>query len=146
MSKKEIIQDAKLVDDSRAKNRPARVPLSKRRLLEAKPREGFTRRFVNEELGAIDAYLAAGWTPVSGDEDNSVERIQNGSQLASVVRRVVNRDANARTQTAVLMEIPTDLYEEDQAAKQADINKSELNLDPARVKQPGADYGSMTRN
>lgn len=132
--------------ESRAKNRPKRVPLHKQRVLEARPRPGFVRRWVNEELGAIEAYMAAGWKPVEGDEDASDARVQNGSAVGSVVRRVVNRDPNASAKTAVLMEIPEDWYNEAQAEKQAEIDSKEESLDPRKRNQDGADYGSMKKS
>lgn len=131
---------------TRAKNRPKRTPLHKRRLLEAKDRPGFVRRWVNEEIGAIEAYMEAGWKPVVGDEDNSDKRAQKESKMGSMVRRVVNRDPSASAKTAVLMEIPEDIYAEVQAEKQQIIDEREIALDPRKAKQRGSDYGSMSKS
>ena len=115
-----------------AKNRPKRIPLHRRRVLEAAANPGFKRRWVNEELGAIDAYRDAGWVPVVGDEDISDKRAQTESTVGSVVRRVVNKDPNASAKTAILMEIPEDLYAEDQAAKQKEVDRVEASYDPKK--------------
>lgn len=131
---------------SRATNRPKRTPLHKKRLLEAHQKKGFVRRWVNEEVGAIDMYLEAGWTPVEGDGDASDKRAQTESNLGSVVRRVVNRDPNASAKTAVLMEIPEDIYNEVQAMKQEDIAEKEASFDPSKRGQHGADYGNMKKS
>lgn len=125
--------------------RPERKPIYKNKILEAKPRKGFVRRFVNEEPGRVAMFLEAGWTLVVGDEDASDSKVQDAAQQSSLVRRVVNRGADARSQTAVLMEIPEDLYNEDQAAKQKKVDKIEDSYDPNKTKQSGADYGNMTR-
>lgn len=132
--------------ESRAKGRPKRTPLHKKRLLDAKQRPGYVRRWVNEEVGAIDMYLDAGWQPVVGDEDASDKRAQTESKLGSVVRRVVNRDPNASAKTAILMEIPEDIYNEVQAMKQDDIAEKEASYDPRQRNQHGADYGEMKKS
>jgi hypothetical protein len=133
-------------DKTRAQDRPKRVPVQRKKLLNAKEREGFTRRFVNEEYGAVDAMIENGWSLVSGDENASDARVQNGSQTASVVRIVVNRDPNARARTAVLMEIPTDIYDEYQQYKQDNIDEIEKSYDPAKFSNKGdGTYGSMTK-
>ena len=116
---------------SRAKGRPERKPLHRRKLLDAKPRDGYVRRWVNEEIGAIEAYEEAGYSLVQGDEDASQMRAQTESQMgSSVIRRVVNKDPNASTKTAVLMEIPKEFYEEDQRAKQEQLDKDEASWNP----------------
>lgn len=130
----------------RAKNRPKRTPLHRRRLLEAKKRPGYNRRWINEEIGAVEAYKEASWMPVEGEEDASDNRAQKESQLGSVVRRVVNRDPNASAKTAILMEIPEDLYNEDQAEKQKQVDKIEASYDPEKFKVGSADYGSMKKS
>ena len=128
--------------DKKAK-RPERVPLHRRKVLAAKERPGYVRRFVNEEAGRVQDFLAAGWTPVSGSEDESDARVQKGSILGSVVRRVVNKDKDARYNTAVLMEIPEELYNEDQVAKRNAIQQNMDALDPKKRRVAGADYGNI---
>ncbi len=137
--------DNKVTEISRAKNRPTRTPLHKRKVLDAKPRQGYIRRWVNELHGAVSAFQEAGWSLVVGDEDQSENRVQDASQLDSVIRRVVNRDPNASAKTAVLMEIPEDLYKEDQADKAQRINEIEASYDPKKFQQHGSDYGTFRK-
>lgn len=123
------------------KKRPKRVGLVRRRILEAKKRPGYVRRWVNEDTGAVEAYKEAGWECVSGSEDISDSRVQNESKLGSVVRRVVNRDRDASAKTAVLMEIPEEWYEEAQKEKQLEVDKTEQAI---YNNNPG-DYGSVRK-
>ena len=125
--------------------RPARKPIHTRSILESSKRKGFVRRFVNEEAGRIQMFIEAGWTPVEGIEDASNSRAQDATQQSSIVRRVVNRGTDARSHTAILMEIPEDLYNEDQAEKQKKVNAIEASYDPKVQNQPGADYGEMEK-
>jgi len=120
----------------RAKNRPERKPLHRRRLLEAKPKKGFIRRWVNEDIGAVEAYEEAGYSLVlENGADISDKRAQESSQMGSVTRRVVNKSSSARTQTAVLMEIPEEFYKEDQAEKQRNLDELEASWNPEEMKK-----------
>lgn len=132
--------------ETRAKNRPKRTSVRRRRLLEAKHRPGYVRRWVNEELGAIEDYMAAGWEPVAGEEDASDPRLQNNSNLGSVIRRVVNRDPNANAKYAVLMELPEDEFQARQAEQLREVDRIDEALDPRKRKQGGADYGSLKKS
>lgn len=123
------------------KTRPKRVPLRKQKILDAKPRPGYVRRWVNDEFGRIAAFKAAGWTPVVGDEDASERRAQDESKFGTAVIRVVNRGSTARANIAVLMEIPEELYEADQIAKQEELDRTEKALDPHGV----GIYGKLTK-
>ena len=130
---------------NRAKNRPQRKPLHRRKALEAKPREGYVRRWVNEEIGAIEAYKEAGYSLVLDKEaDSSDERAQEASKMGSVVRRVVNKDPNASTKTAVLMEIPKEFYDEDQKAKSEALDEKEIAWNPEEMKKRNPElYGKV---
>lgn len=135
-----------MIEETRKPGRPKRTPLHKQKAVAAEHREGYVRRYVNESYGRIEAFRAAGWVPVVGAENNtSDKKAQTESQLASVVRKVVNRDPNASNHTAILMEIPVELYEKDQEDKQRENDRIEASYDPKQQKQGGADYGSMKR-
>lgn len=123
--------------------RPQRTPLHKQRALSATHRDGYVRRWVNESVDRIESFTRAGWTPVVGDENTSDVRAQSESQLGSVVRKVVNKDPHASNRTAILMEIPRDIYDADQADKQVENDRIEASYDPKKQAQPGADYGEM---
>lgn len=139
--------DRPVSGESRATDRPKRTPLheGQRRLLEAKPRPGFKRRFVTESIGRVEAFLAAGWTIVEGDEDISVRRAQTEGKLGSSVRRVVNRGSTATAQTGILMEIPEELYNADFEAKMRLQDERDKQIDPVLLQRenPGL-YGSIT--
>jgi hypothetical protein len=126
--------------------RPERTPLHKQKALNAAHRDGYVRRWVNESVDRVEAFTRAGWTPVVGEENTSDTRAQTESQLGSVVRKVVNKDPNASCRTAILMEIPKDLYDADQADKQLENDRIEASYDPAKQQQHGADYGDMKIN
>lgn len=136
-------------DKSRAKNRPQRTPMHNRRILEAKQRKGFVRRWVNEDHGRVDAALEAGYTFVYDDDaDASTKRSgQDASQMGSVVRRVVNKDPNASINTAVLMEIPQEFYDEDQKAKADQLDREEMAWNPKEIAKKNPEiFGEMTKN
>ena len=139
-------QNLKRPERTETAKRPERVPMHRKGILTAKGRPGYVRRFVNEEIGRVDDFLAAGWSLVCGDEDTSTRSVQTESgKGSSVVRRVVNKNPNARYNTAVLMEISEDLYNEDQAAKMAELDTVEQALDPKKRRVGGADYGEFKR-
>lgn len=129
---------------------PKRVPIHQQKALSAHARKGFVRRIVNEEVGRVDSFKLAGWSVVEGKHENDSDpRAQNAAQLGTEVRYVVNRDPKAKSNTAVLMEIPEERYNEDFMAQQQEITAREAALDPSKNLQKGADYGSMkyeTRN
>jgi hypothetical protein len=105
-----------------------RVPLEKQNVLVGKTSPGHKGMWVNEFTGAVAAHELAGWKLVSDPNYKSNDgQIQSGSQLDSVVRRVVNRDPYASVKTAVWMEIPLEYYEEDHRAHQAEIEANERN-------------------
>lgn len=131
----------------RAKNRPVRKPLHRRRLLDAPKRDGFVRRWVNEDIGAVEAYEEAGYSLVLETKaDTGEKRAQDATQMGSVVRRVVNKDPNASVRHAVLMEIPKEYYDEDKAAIHKDLDEQEMSWNPEEIKRRNPElYGNMTK-
>lgn len=129
----------------KAKNRPQRTPLNRKHVLAAKSRPGFHRCYVNEEPGNVEAYLAAGYTIVEGEENALKDKgVQDTSQLGSAVRHTVNRNPNASSRTAILMEIPQEWFDEDQAAKQKELDIQEMTWNPDEVqKWNPALYGEL---
>lgn len=133
-------------DDERAGSRPERVPLHKQKAFTADARAGFTRRWVNDQVGRIDMFLKAGWTLVVGDIEKTHEGLaQVESQLGSNVRRVVNKDPNADCRHAVLMEIPTEWYEKDHAEQQKLIDEKEAAFDSTGLHKQTGMYGKLER-
>lgn len=133
-------------DDERANSRPERVPLHKQKAFTANSRPGYTRRWVNDQMGRIDMFLQAGWTLVVGNTEETHEGLaQVESQLGSKVRRVVNKDPNADSRHAVLMEIPTEWYEKDRQEQQKLIDEKEAAFDAHGLHKSTGMYGKLER-
>lgn len=129
---------------SRAVNRPQRVPLHKQNIFTAEQKAGFKRMWVNELPGRVESYELAGWTVVvDAKMKTSDGQAQVESQLDSVVRRVVNKDPNAPSRTAILMEIPVELYDEDHRAAQALIDEQERAFDQTGQMRRNDMYGDI---
>ena len=118
---------------SREVDRKARVPLHQQQSLSFFDREpGFTYRFVNDLHGRINGFLKAVWEIVEGDTANthSGKGREVEAQRSSQIWRTVNRGTDASSRDAVLMKIPTELFEEDQASKVSQVAANESRLDP----------------
>ena len=108
------------------KERVRRVPISGNRdVLTAPKREGYVRRFVNDdERGLrIQMFQNAGWALVRDKDvqigDKNVTN-RNNSIAADVVRSHVGSG-----RYAYLMEIKREWYEEDQKAKEEELKKTD---------------------
>jgi len=112
---------------SRAENRPTRKnkrsPIGRRNVLTAEQKKGFVRRYVNDDPGRIQMFLEAGYKVVDEDAQMGEENAGQASQLGSVAQKPVGGGTNA-----VLMEIKQDWYQEDQAAKEAQLKDKEQGL------------------
>lgn len=130
----------------KAKNRPQRTPVARRKKLDAPKRAGFIRRFVNKVPGAIEAFQDAGYSLVhQADAHTGDKGVQDASQMGSVVEVVVNKGLEANARTAVLMEIPEEFYREDQAAKQKELDEFECTWNPDEIKKRNPEmYGKLT--
>lgn len=113
----------------RAKRGKDRVPLHMRNRVVADKRPGFMRRFFNDVPGRIQAALDAGWdfvykdgTEVTGDHSGT----QEGGDLGSRVSKPGGGGI-----VMYLMEIPEELYREDQLAKQRLVDASESDMLPS---------------
>ena len=120
-------------------NRPKRTPLGLRNVLQAAPREGYVRRYFNDVGDRLARAEAAGYTRVQSNADTS-DPSMGPSQLGSGTTKSVGGGINA-----VLMEIPREFYDEDQAAKQRVVDASESGLQPKNIKgaQYGGNYGGI---
>lgn len=120
-------------------NRPKRTPLGLRNVLNAEKREGFVRRYFNDVDDRIERAKAAGYTPVLVESDASDPNM-GPSQMGTVSAKSVGGGVRA-----VLMEIPEEFYQEDQAAKQARVDATETGLRPQNIKgsQYGGNYGGV---
>ena len=118
------------------KTRPTRTPISGGRDILAVQNQdpNYVYRWVNDISGRIERFKAAGYEPVTADVEVGTKAVDRNSKLGSVITRSVGG-----TITAVLMRIPKEWYDEDQAAKQAQIDESDRML---RSEQD-VDYGTL---
>lgn len=134
---------------SRVANRPKRRPVDGRNQLTAPEIPGFKTRYVNEVAGRVENFLAADWTIVTHDELAKLGhvmdyRVQDGKGVGSPVRVVVNQGLNASSQTAVLMKLPVELFEEGFAIKQEAVDRVEESYNPEFQSGEGF-YGKMNK-
>ena len=136
-------------EDERAKDRPRkRIPISVRNVLKwDKIEEGYRYRFVNDIENRIVQFKDAGYEAVASPDVVGDQRSPGDpSPLASHVEKSVGGGIKG-----VLMRIRTEWYEEDQRAKQSEIDDVERSMDPrvreARFREEGhmeegqGDYG-----
>lgn len=108
---------------SRAKNRPKRTPVGQRNILTTDQRPGYVRRWVNDVDGRLAMFEEAGYEAVRTPTQVGDPAAGNASQVGSVVRKPVGGGVDA-----VLMEIPVEYYDEDQAAKEQHLKAGEGGL------------------
>lgn len=121
--------------ESRA-DRLERVPIHRQNLIKANTREGYVRRLVNDIDDRIERFKLAGWTLVE-NETVGDPHAGDASSLGSVTTKSVGAGVKA-----VLMEIPKDLYNEDQRDKQQRVDTLEEAME-RDIKQSlgGSAYG-----
>lgn len=121
-----------------ALERPSRVPVSGPRdvLTVADKDPNYHYRWVNDTPGRIDRFLNGGYEYVQKAGEIGQNTVDRGSKLGSVVTRSVGGIL-----TAVLMRIPREWYDEDQEAKQDEIDRLE---DSMRQEATQDRYGSLT--
>jgi hypothetical protein len=108
---------------------PKRVPLHEQRrdLLTVPPKEGYVRRIVNDSENGqrIERFKLAGWSIVEDPKTQvgAPEVVNRNVSLGSGVSIAVGSG-----QRAVLMEIPKDLYDKDQDAKEQRLKLQERSM------------------
>lgn len=86
--------------------------------LGAYKRPGFIRRWVTDVGDAINEYVQKGYAPVrSKDAVVQDGRIQHGTQLGILAKKIVNPRHSSLGTYGILMEIPEEIYKENQIAK-----------------------------
>ena len=119
-----------------------RVPVHKQSAIAVTNKDpNFVYRIVNDSEGRVDQFLAGGYVIADDNAESEDDRVQSASQMGSVKRMVVNRGRDADTKHAVLMKIPRELYDEDQRAKQAQVDETAASFDPEGMKARGNYYG-----
>ncbi len=119
-----------------SKTRPKRVPIGSRNILTTDQKEGFKRRWVNDDPGRVQMFEEAGYKIVNDPTKVGDRRVGDASnQGSSVTRKSVGGG-----QFSVLMEIPEEFYREDQEAKEQHLKNQERSLIPETLKGDGS-YG-----
>ncbi len=119
--------------------RKQRIPLHKRNTIKSEGRPGFVRRIVNNTPGRIQAFLDAGYTVVT----DGTEVGDHATGLSSGVGSASTRQVGGGVE-GVLMEIPIELYNEDQAEKQSQVDRTEQAILPDEEDMQGKMYGSVS--
>lgn len=119
------------------KTRAKRIPVGgPRDLLTISNKDpNYVYRFVNDTPGRIQRFLEGGWEIVNHESELGQKTVDSGTRLGSAVTKMVGG-----TVTAVAMRIPKEWYDEDQAAKQAQIDAHEASMKA----EAEADYGVLT--
>lgn len=119
-------REARTATNGRPRRGQDRIPMHLRNLLTTEKRDGFARRWVNDKDDRLQAMLDAGWDFVYkgeveqvGDAHHAGEASGQGSRVSKSVGDNI---------TAYLMEIPEELYREDQAAKQRMVDATEADM------------------
>ncbi len=119
-------------------SRPKRIPLGTRNVLTAPKREGYTRRFVNDEGNRVQTFQAAGYEVVK-------ERINVGDHKAgkeTQIGKAVTPSVGGGTK-AVLMEIKNEYYEEDQREKHNRLKAVENGMRRSRNDYRPGEFGEV---
>lgn len=122
-----------------------RVPLHEQReVLTTKKRPGWIRRIVNDVGDRIAKFELAGWRVVP---DNDVQvgdlGVTRNMSLGTGARVNVGRTGYGMSTEAVLMEIPEELYNEDQRVKQRKLDETEQVIKRTLRKEDGF-YGEIS--
>jgi hypothetical protein len=119
------------------RERRKRTPIGTGNVLTAEQRPGFVRRYVNDHDGRVERFIEAGYTPVlDANADTSANKASKPSLMGDVVRKSVGGGRHA-----VLMEIPKEWYDEDQAEKQKEVDAREGSMEPNTRE---GQFGSVT--
>ena len=119
------------------KKRPNRTPVSGGRdILAVRDQDpNYVYRWVNDIDDRIERFKDGGYEPVTSDLEVGTKAVDRNSKLGSVITKMVGNKV-----VAVLMRIPKEWYEEDQKAKQEQLDESDKAL---RANQD-VDYGKLT--
>jgi hypothetical protein len=122
-----------------ASARPRRTPLSTRNRLSIKNKEeGFVYRIVNDVDDRVELLKERGYDVCTNEQVGAIgnKRVDNTSSLGSVAHFSVGQGTKA-----VVMRIPKEYYEEDQAIKQQEVDALEATMKGDARK--AADYGKL---
>lgn len=127
-------QDAPVATQARRKRVPLGAPRSR---LTVPERPGYKRRWINDDgKGRLQAAKEGGYTHVE-DPDLMAGQDGGGDKPDSRVSRIVGRAEGGKPLRAFLMEIPSELYKEDQASKQRALDEVDRAIRKGRLVPQG---------
>lgn len=141
------VVDRKRETNREVAERKARVPRHEQNALTFLNLDpDFKYRMVNDLPGRINSFIMAGWEIVEGDilDTYSGKGREAESQRSSQVWRTVNKRHGAPCTDAVLMRIPLDIFNEDYAARQLEIDEAEKALDPEGIIRQAQAMGGLS--
>ncbi len=124
-----------------------RVPLHMQKPMRIEEEAGWTKYVMQNTDGRREQFEAAGWIADTNKKSNlSDDHIQNGNHFGSEVVLTTNRRPGATSNTATVMRIPTEIYNQDLRARQVMNNNKVGVLNPENNKGlNGSSYGHMKR-
>lgn len=143
-SKEEKSQRQLEIEALRETRIPAGIPTLN---LDYPVKEGYIRRIVCDRPGRLEKFYKGGWRFVTRDQldklNVSLLKPQTKEGQDSRISQVVGTHRDNRPMLGYLMEIPTELYDEDQALKMETVDGLEATLragmDADGSNQPGSD-------
>lgn len=121
--------------------RKERVPLGvARSKLTVPPREGYVRRWVNDDGKGRLQFAKEGDYAFVEDPDLRVGEDEGQSRQDSRVSRIVGRTAEGKPMRAYLMEIPRELYQQDQHSKQSELDEVDRAIRKGRLVSAGEEH------
>lgn len=142
-SRKQNPTPSSVSTESRTQERPERTPMGRRDVLTVNHKlPGYVQRWINDVDNRLMQAYDAGWTHVKGLDGKyeiGEKTVNSSSGTTSVVSKPVGKGV-----TAYLMAIPEKLFNEDQAAKQKEVDEREAQW----RRTSDGQYGSVdiTRN
>jgi len=112
--------------ETRRKRKPLGVPVSK---LAVQERDGYVRRWINDDGGRIQQAEEAGYEFVTKAVVSSEAQKGQGTKIS----QIVGTQENGQPLYAFLMEIKKEWYDEDQRAKQAEVDKVDMAIKTGNV-------------
>jgi hypothetical protein len=128
-------------EETLREKRKERIPLGiPRKKLDFPSRPGFVRRVIVDRPGRLEDAERAGYqfvTEATLHGDASPKDLTERESVDSRITRVVGTHEDGRPMYGYLMEIPEELYKEDQRTKQAVIDKMEAAMRRGQDDQGG---------
>lgn len=133
--------EKRIVNKSRATERKTRIPVSgNRNILTLENLDpAYNYRWVNDVEGRLNRFVAGGWAFATKTGEVGDRTADSSSGTSSVVSKEVGAGV-----TAYLMRIKMEWFEEDKAAKAAQIDKSEESMKRQLNSKEDASYGKVT--